>query len=116
MKFLADENFPKPISEHLQRLGHDVKTVQRKQLQSTADITISQFAIREKRVLLTYDKGFLAFEKFPKELSVIVFRFPKLNPKDVIPFVTSLLPALQKKKKPFKLEFSREYIARIQNA
>ena len=59
MKFLADEDFPKPLVSRIRRFGHSVKTVQQQNLQGSSDETVASIAMKEVRILLTFDKGFL---------------------------------------------------------
>ena len=57
MRFLADENFPRSAVAALRSLGHDVAWV-RSDAPGTADHDVLRWAIREERVLLTFDKDF----------------------------------------------------------
>jgi len=59
MKFLADEDFPKPLVTKIRSLGHLIKTVQQKNLQGSSDEIVASLALREKRIILTFDKDFL---------------------------------------------------------
>jgi predicted nuclease of predicted toxin-antitoxin system len=57
MRFLANENFPGPVIRALQVAGHDVVWV-RLDRPGATDADILNWAARESRVLLTFDKDF----------------------------------------------------------
>jgi hypothetical protein len=57
-RLLADANFPRPVTNRLRRLGHDIKTVQ--QVEGTSrpenpmtDAQVLSLATQEKRAVLT---------------------------------------------------------------
>jgi hypothetical protein len=57
-RLLADANFPRPVTDRLRRLGHDIKTVQ--QVEGTSrpenpmtDAQVLNLATQEKRAVLT---------------------------------------------------------------
>lgn len=56
--FLADENFPLPVVEYLQELGHVVITLQEvgKANQSLSDSEVLALAIEHQSVLLTMNR------------------------------------------------------------
>ncbi|MBI2327823.1 DUF5615 family PIN-like protein [Candidatus Curtissbacteria bacterium] len=93
MKFLADEDFPKPLVAKIQKLGHSVKTIQQKNLQGSSDETVASLALKEKRVVLTFDKDFLKNQ--PKNLQVVIFHYPKKPTSEITPFIESFLEELQ---------------------
>lgn len=90
MKFLADENFPKAILNLIAKSGHSVKTIQQKNLQGSSDDIVTTIALKEQRIILTFDKDFL--ENRPEDLRVIVFEFPKIPNSEI----TLLIPELLK--------------------
>ena len=57
MRFLADENFPGGGVSALQARGHDVFWI-RTTAPGSKDEDILAWAVREDRVLLTFDKDF----------------------------------------------------------
>lgn len=75
----ADENFPLPCVENLRELGHDVLTVREagKADQAIADDEVLQFAIREKRCLITLNrKHFIRLHsQIPDHTGIIVCTF-----------------------------------------
>lgn len=58
MKFLADEDFPKPLVIEIRNFGFSVKTIQQKKFQGSSDELVANIAIKESRIILTYDKDF----------------------------------------------------------
>lgn len=93
MKFLADEDFPKPLVILIRKLGFSVKTIQQKSLQGATDETVANITLREKRVMLTFDKDFLKDQ--PKDLQVIVFEFPRIPTSAIVPLIETLLKDLR---------------------
>lgn len=89
MRFLADENFSKPILRLIARSGHSVRTIQQKSLQGSADETVADIALAEKRIILTFDKDFLINQ--PKNLQVIVFEFPRTATSEIILLIDGFL-------------------------
>lgn len=89
MKFLADENFARPVVVAIKKLGYSVKTIQQKNLQGSSDETVTNIALKEKRIVLTFDKDFLKNQ--PRNLQAVVFEFPKVPTTEIIPVVEKFL-------------------------
>lgn len=96
MKFLADEDFPKPLVTKIRSLGYLVKTVQQKNLQGSSDEIVARLALKEKRIILTFDKDFLKNQ--PKNLQAVVFRFPKIPTSEITPLIERFLKDLRQTK------------------
>jgi len=60
MRFLANENFPRAAVLALDAAGHDIVWV-RNAAPGIADPEVLAWAIRERRILLTFDKDFGEF-------------------------------------------------------
>src|SRR5262249_23741506 len=78
MRFLANENFPAAAINALTDAGHDIVWV-RTAAPGSDDGEVLARAIREKRVLITFDKDFgeLALASgLPDECGVVLFRMP----------------------------------------
>jgi predicted nuclease of predicted toxin-antitoxin system len=76
MFFLANENFPLDGVEALRTAGHDVAWV-RTEAPGLADPQVLAWAMRDRRVLLTFDKDFgdLAFHAgLPAHCGIVLFR------------------------------------------
>lgn len=93
MKFLADENFPKPLAVKIRNFGYSVKTIQQKNLQGSPDEKVAKLALREKRIILTFDKDFLKNQ--PRNLPKIIFHFPKIPTNEIAPLMEKLLGDLK---------------------
>ena len=85
MRFLANENFPGAAVKVLEARGHDVVWV-RTEVPGAADPDVLALAVRERRILLTFDKDFgeLATRSaLPRECGVVLLRLPMPKPGDV---------------------------------
>lgn len=58
MKILVDENIPLMTVKALRQLGHEVLDIRGTAIEGSEDETLWQIAQREKRLLITTDKGF----------------------------------------------------------
>ena len=107
MKFLADEDFPKPLVVNIRDAGYSVKTIQQKNLQGSSDKLVANLALKEKRIILTFDKDFL--KNKTGKLQVIIFSFPKIPTSEIIPLIDNFLKALKQIKlsKGKVLKFSK---------
>ena len=78
-RLYSNENFPILVVEELRSLGHDVLTIQEtgKSGQSFPDEAVLEFAIEEKRAVLTLNrKHFISLHKErPKHTGIIVCSF-----------------------------------------
>ena len=78
MRFLANENFPGDAVTALQTVGHDVIWV-RTAAPGAKDEDILAWAMRDDRVLLTFDKDFgeLAWRsELPASCGIVLLRIP----------------------------------------
>jgi len=78
MRFLADENFPAAAILILERAGHDVAWVRASQPGAT-DRAVLEWAVRDERILLTFDKDFgeVARESsIPATCGIVLLRIP----------------------------------------
>lgn len=78
MRFLANENFPGSAVQALRDAGHDVVWV-RSNAPGLPDRDVLQWAIREQRLLVTFDHDFgeLARRtKLPKACGILLLRIP----------------------------------------
>jgi predicted nuclease of predicted toxin-antitoxin system len=57
MRFVADENFPGDAVNKLEVAGHDILWV-RTMAPGSKDEDILELAVREDRIILTFDKDF----------------------------------------------------------
>jgi predicted nuclease of predicted toxin-antitoxin system len=78
MRFPANENFPGSAVRELEGAGHDVVWV-RTAAPGCKDADILEWAAREARIILTFDKDFgeLAWRaNLPASAGVVLFRLP----------------------------------------
>src|ERR1700722_11005273 len=82
MNFLADESVSGPLVRELRQRGHDLKAV-RELSPGILDVEVLALADRDRRVLLTFDKGFgeLAFrQRLPSSCGIVLFRLNGADP------------------------------------
>ena len=84
MRFLADENFPGAAVTVLRTIGHDVVWVLTES-PGKDDDGVLDWAIRERRILLTFDKDFgeLAANASLPMSGVILFRLQVTKPNEI---------------------------------
>jgi predicted nuclease of predicted toxin-antitoxin system len=93
MRFLANENFPGTAVAALIAAGHDVVWVSNA-APGTSDPDVLRWAIRDERVLLTFDKDFgelAGASALPGTCGVVLFRMPMPNPSDIGPRLSNLV-------------------------
>lgn len=115
MKLLADENFPPSLIAILQKKQHDVRRIQRA-TRGTSDINVRFQALKENRIIITFDKDFLKTKHEEKAVSIMLFLFPKYTPEKIAPFLNGAIDEikkLKKKKKPFTAIYSEKGITLI---
>ena len=93
MRFLANENFPGDAVAALRAAGHDLAWV-RTDAPGSPDPDVLARAVRENRVLLTFDKDFgeLAWRAgLPATAGIVLFRLPMPSPADVGPAIAGII-------------------------
>jgi hypothetical protein len=93
MRFLADENFPGDAIRVLREHGHDVFWV-RTESPGVADEAVLSRAVRESRILVTFDKDFgeLAWRsRLPGECGIVLFRISVPGPVGIGPYLADIL-------------------------
>src|SRR5689334_9810037 len=91
MNILVDENIPRMTVEALRELGHDVTDLRGTAQQSLPDAELWEIAIREKRLLITTDKGFTAYRNTAHH-GILIVRLRQPNRHKIN---SSVLTALQ---------------------
>jgi predicted nuclease of predicted toxin-antitoxin system len=85
MRFHANENFPGDAVGDLRNAGHDVVWV-RTDAPGMKDADVLAWAMRDSRILLTFDKDFgeLAFRsRLPATCGIVLLRIPMPTPGSV---------------------------------
>jgi predicted nuclease of predicted toxin-antitoxin system len=97
VRFLANENFPGDAVIALRAAGHDLAWV-RTDFPGAPDTEVLARAVREDRILLTFDKDFgeLAWHaRLPAECGIVLFRLPMPPPSDAGAFFARALSSRQ---------------------
>jgi predicted nuclease of predicted toxin-antitoxin system len=94
VRFLADENVPRAVGDALRRRGHDVKAVQDIG-KGASDQEIGGVAVREERIILTFDKDFgdVARRQLSARSGLILLRFTPRDPPEAVDIVLRALAA-----------------------
>jgi predicted nuclease of predicted toxin-antitoxin system len=93
LKFKVDEDLPHEFGARLRSAGHDAMTVVEQSLSGSPDAKIWQIVQKEKRCLLTADKGFADVRMLSSGLhdGVILFRLPRESRLGYLRLLESLL-------------------------
>lgn len=95
MRFLANENVPGAAVAALAAAGHDVVWV-RIVAPGIRDPDVLEWAARDHRILLTFDKDFgeiAGRSALPKDCGIVLFCVPVPNPPEVGQRLASLITA-----------------------
>jgi Domain of unknown function (DUF5615) len=93
MRFLANENLPDVAIAALNAAGHDIVSV-RLAAPGASDATVLEWAVREQRILLTFDKDFGELANasgLPAGCGIVLFRLPMPKPGEVADRLARLL-------------------------
>src|SRR5580658_10516338 len=93
MKFLADENFPRPVLFVLRDAGNDVRSVA-EDCPGSSDEEVAELCDRDERVLLTFDKDFgeLVFRRgLGAGSAIVLFRLIPESPVEMLAILRSLI-------------------------
>jgi predicted nuclease of predicted toxin-antitoxin system len=93
VRFLADESFPLPSVRLLSASGHDVVAVA-SQSPGVSDESVLAQAVREVRVLLTFDRdygGLLYLRGARPPEGIVYFRFAPSSPEEPAEYLIKLL-------------------------
>lgn len=112
MKFLADENVPQTIIRYLRAKGHDTTDVKRTSHRGEPDQKLLAMSSAEDRILISFDKDFVAPVYLPQNAAIVILHFPRVQPVDILPKVDQLLRALASKrlKRPYRILLQKESV------
>ena len=81
MKFLLDESADIRLASYLQGLNHDVKVVAKDFKPSIPDSEVLAIALKEDRVLITFDRDFgeLVFKEKQLHKGILYFRLGPID-------------------------------------
>jgi predicted nuclease of predicted toxin-antitoxin system len=78
MKILVDENIPLISVKQLRKLGHDVLDIRGTSQQGITDELLLKMACRQKRLLITTDRGF-AFYRHTNHYGILIVALHQPN-------------------------------------
>jgi len=73
MRILVDENIPLMSVNELRVLGHDVMDIRGTELEGVDDEELWKIILKEKRILITTDKGFVQ-NRHEKHFGILIIR------------------------------------------
>lgn len=117
MKFLLDMPISPKTEEFLKKLGYDAIRVDRINMQKATDEEIFQYAIKEKRTIITADLDFgqlLYYFKSTKP-SVIIFRLSYPSVEKMNQLLSSILPKIKEEIEKGSIIIVEEGRIRIKN-
>ena len=69
MKIFVDENIPVMTVEGLRAMGHDVTDIRGTEKEGLSDFGIWEIVQKEKRLIITTDKGFSTHRYRPRKMT-----------------------------------------------
>ena len=98
LKIFADECVNWDVVFALSQSGFDILTVRDAKLTGSDDETIFKFAYENKRILLTYDRGFGDIFRFniSKSNGVIIVLTSKMKKNEIINIILSFMSTINK--------------------
>ena len=78
MKIIVDENIPLMTANELRTLGHDVMDIRGTELEGISDEELLDIVLKEKRLLITTDKGFMQ-NRYEKHHGILIVRLKQPN-------------------------------------
>jgi len=93
MKYLADENMPGPAVHLMRESGWDVAWI-RDESPGLPDMAVLAKALKEDRVLITFDKDFGELARrhgVPASCGVVLFRLQTRNPQEAAEQILKVL-------------------------
>ncbi|MBU2635103.1 DUF5615 family PIN-like protein [Patescibacteria group bacterium] len=86
LKILADECIHQDLIEALEKTGFDILTVDKANLKGVSDDFIFDFAVKNKRILLTFDREFGDFFRFNirNSAGVVIVLISRMQKREII--------------------------------
>jgi uncharacterized protein with PIN domain len=78
VKITVDENIPLMTANELRTLGHDVMDIRGTELEGISDKELLDIVLKEKRLLITTDKGFMQ-NRYEKHHGILIVRLKQPN-------------------------------------
>jgi predicted nuclease of predicted toxin-antitoxin system len=89
-KVLTDENISPKVTEWLRHAGLDVLTVREAGLAGADDPTVLRLAFKEKRLLVTHDKGFRYWGQEFDHCGILICRSGRVFYQEIVRVCLSL--------------------------
>jgi len=117
LKILADECIHRDLIRALMKAGFNILTISEANLKGASDDSVFNFAVKTKRILLTFDRGFGNFFRFNIEESagVVIVLIDKLQKKEIIKNTLSFFENRKQKDLKGKLIIISKTKARIRS-
>ena len=93
MRIVTDENFPNPSVWAMRQMGFDILSIQ-ESFPGFSDTEVLRIAVREDRILLTFDRDFgerIFHKGEPPPPGVVLLRFRPLSPLEPSEILPSIL-------------------------
>ena len=115
LKILADECVHWDLIKALMETGFNILTVNEANLKGTSDDSVFGFAVKTKRILLTFDREFGNFFRFniKKSAGVVIILIEKMEKKDIIKNTLSFFKNMKQRDLKGKLVIISKTKARI---
>ena len=78
MRILVDENIPLMTVNELKKLGYDIRDIRKSEYEGLQDAELWKIAQEDGRLLITTDKGFTQYRKYP-HFGILVIRLRQPN-------------------------------------
>lgn len=75
-KFLLDADMPRSSAEIIRRIGYEVEDVRDIGMRAAKDREIIEYALKNKRIIITRDTDFGEVLRYPEHPGAIILRLP----------------------------------------
>jgi len=76
LRFLLDADMPRSTAKLIRSMGYDVEDVRDIGLKDAKDKEIVEYALKDKRIIVTRNIGFGSTLRYPKHPGAIIVRLP----------------------------------------
>src|SRR3954465_2947129 len=115
MKILVDENIPHVTIEYLRNQGHDVLVLHGTSAQGMTDEALWEQAQRERRLVISTDKGFVA-QRNEKHCGLLVVRLRQPNEQKIHVRITRAMKQFEEQAWPGLLVVMRDRMQSVWRA
>jgi predicted nuclease of predicted toxin-antitoxin system len=99
VKFKVDENLPEELTQLLRDSGWDTASVDQQHLSGADDPRLAKICAAEKRILITFDRGFSNLKRYSSGglAGIIVFRLKRQDKPHVLQVSAQLVQELHRR-------------------